>query len=402
MPTNRLTLYVVLVAVSVIGTPLLATTARLAALGGGEFIEDDHNVTRWYGSLGDYPDELSLETGHFTLPYGYGDTRGQAISGPGGSIHRQLDPAGRWGTFALYLNAQGRDADPGSLVGNSLGTTVSAIWSRRFGSLQPALAWRRGTDSGSAGVTTPDTTTMSWDRSRNEWGLGLRWDLGDGAYLDLAGEIRRHTEQTGTTGGRTSALGPRRQSAGSVGCRARAFIRLSPTTALIPLLDYVHEERPLSAPTPATAADLRGDLVQLGSGLNWYPDSDHLLLLNLAYINGRTDELSGQVGETLTVFNRRRWQSFSLTVGFETRFRYWLTWRGSMRYETVGHDESTATGATDFASLALNLGAAIHLGTYDLDLALSDSEPGTVSGFYGRTGRLPRETWLTMTLRRTF
>ncbi len=100
--------------------------------------------------------------------------------------------------------------------------------------------------------------------------------------------------------------------------------------------------------------------------------------------------------------NSRRWNSLSLTAGFESRFRYWLTFRGSFRYEPVDLTESLAPETEEFATFMVNLGAAIQLGNYDLDLALTDQEPRSVAGYYGHSLFGNPATWLTASLRRTW
>ncbi len=385
--------------------PAQATTARMASLGGGDFIEDDHNVQRWYGSLGDYPDLLLVEGGHFTLPAGWHDNNGQRISGPGLGLHLGLDAAGRWGTAALFLNDQGDDVDPGSLARDHMGTTWAALWSRSFGAVQPTLILRRGTDNGEATVNT-DGLIRSWDRSRTEVGLGLRWDVSDGTYLDLAGEVRRHREQTTVHDTELTVAGPTHGSDGSFGLRARAFIRLNPTMALVPLVEYLREDRPLSAQSPIINTNLDGHLVKLGTGLNWYPDPDHFLVLGVDYLHGEADFFETPSGSDPILDSAPRWDSLSLTLGFESRFQYWLTFRGSLRYEPVDLNETDTVGpddiAADFATFRVNLGAAIQLGNYDLDLALTDQEPGSVAGYYGHSLFDNPDNWLTMTLRRSW
>ena len=83
----------------------VATTGRIQALGGnGTFFEDEANVLRWYGSLGDYPDLAVLESGGFNLDSGYHNQDMELLSGPGGGVHHSLGEEGRWGTAALYFH----------------------------------------------------------------------------------------------------------------------------------------------------------------------------------------------------------------------------------------------------------------------------------------------------------
>lgn len=392
---------------SVIGlaaAPLEATTARLASLGGGAFIEDDRNVQRWYGSLGDYPNLFVLEGGHFTLPEGWHDELGRRVSGPGLGAHVALDQSGQWGTAAVFLNDRGDDVDPGGLARDGLEATGTAMWSRRFGSVQPTLMVRHGSASGEALRTSsgPGDVVQSWKRSRTEFGLGLRWDLTAGAYLDLAGEIRDHSEQTTVTDPQVVVVGREWNSRSSVGLRSRAFLRLSPTMALVPLLEFLHEDRPVAAPSPLAGRNLDGHLLKMGSGLNWYPDPDHLLILGLDFMHGQREILDIPSEALPTVHSKQQWDSLSLTIGFESRFQYWLTFRGSFRYEPVAFAADGIGQPADFTTFMVNLGAAIQLGDYDLDLALTDQEPRSVAGYYGHSLFGNPATWVTATARRSF
>ena len=381
-----------------------ATTARLAALGGGDFIEDDHNVERWYGSLGDYPDRIVLEAGHFTLPGGWHDGAGHLVSGPG--LGATLGPRtlGKVGTLGFRIDGSGDDLDPGSMARDRMGTTWSAMWSRRFGAWQPALMCRRGTDTGEESLAPGDPASplRTRDRSRTEYGAGLRWDISTGVYLDVAGEARRHSEQTTVADTVITAAGPTETSGGSLGLRTRAFIRLGEFSALVPLIEYLNEDRPLASPSPALGRSLDGRLFRTGAGLNWFPDPDHLFIVGLDYLDATADYLTAVDGGTPVLDIARRWRSLSLTMGFEVRFRYWLTLRGSCRYEPVAFGTADTEAADDFSTFMVNLGGAVQLGEYDLDIALTDQEPRSVAGYWGHSLLDDSATWLTVTLRRTF
>lgn len=390
-------------ALAVAPAPALATGARLAALGGGDFLEDDHNVGRWYGSLGDYPNQITFDTGHFTLPEGWHDVRGGRVSGPGLAVHLALDPTGRWGTVGFLLNDQGDDTDPGSLNRDRQGDTWTALWSRRFGPMQPTLMVRHGTDAGGTPVGSGvNPAVLKWDRARTEFGLGARWDLAAGAYLDLAGEVRRHREQTSAADSVLSVTGAELASTASYGLRARAFVQLGPTFALVPGVEYVREDRPLPSASPIDQLSLDGNLVKVGTGLNWYPDPDHFLVVAVDYLHGDADHLRSLPGAAPALEYARQWDSLSLTAGFETRFNFWLTFRGSFRYEPVSRQDTSATAEADFATFMVNLGATVALAEYTLDVSLTDQEPRSVTGYHGHSLFGNPGTWLSLSLRRGF
>ena len=114
--------FVVTAALILVATTAGATTSRITAMGeGSAFYEDDGNTMRWYGSLVDYPDLVTFESGHFTTGNGYKGSNGQTLSGPGVAGHLKLDDTGTWGTGAVTYHTRGDDADPGSLHRGYLG-----------------------------------------------------------------------------------------------------------------------------------------------------------------------------------------------------------------------------------------------------------------------------------------
>ncbi|MCP5114792.1 MAG: hypothetical protein GY953_28520, partial [bacterium] len=207
----------------------------------------------------------------------------------------------------------------------------------------------------------------------------------DGGIVEIT--IRRDAENT---------------SSGSFGLRSRAFVRLGPATALVPVLAFVHEDRPLHAPSPIADVNLNGQQVKVGAGLNWYPDPDHFLVVGLDYLHADVDHLTITTDLQELPEITRSWSSLALSAGFESRFRYWLTFRGSFRYEPVDLTESWRSTTEEFATFMVNLGAAIQLGSYDLDLALTDQEPRSVTGYYGHSLFGHPATWLTASVRKTW
>ncbi|MCB1184039.1 hypothetical protein KDM41_11450 [bacterium] len=362
-----------------------ATSARLAALGGGAYLEDDANVLRWYGSVVDYPDALVLDLGHFTLPEGWHDTAGARVSGPALGAHVQPDSAGVWGVIAAYWHERGDDTDPGSLARDRLGATGTLVWGRRFGAVQPALLVRASRRE--------DVNPYNRLGTRTEFGAGLRWDVADGAYLDLAGETRRHEE--------TVTEGPGVDTAGGdgLGLRARAFLRVGEHTALVPLLDWIAADRPVAAPAADLARSVRGQRLQVGAGLNWYPDPDHVMVVSAEHAHTHVDLRGAAWDDAPAGIAGRRRDTWALAAGFESRFRHWLMFRGSFRYADVSEVSADGAFRDDWARFTVNLGAAVQLGPADLDLAICDREPRPLAGDTDPALAVDPSTWLGLTLR---
>jgi hypothetical protein len=120
------------------------------------------------------------------------------------------------------------------------------------------------------------------------------------------------------------------------------------------------------------------------------------------YVHGETTYLVTPEGGNPVIKDSSRWDSVSFHLGFESRFQYWLTFRGSLRYEPVDLMVLDPSEQQNFATFMVNFGAAIQLGDYDLDLAVTDQEPRSVTGYYGHSLFDNPATWVTASFRRSF
>ncbi|MBU8870045.1 MAG: hypothetical protein KOO60_04110 [Gemmatimonadales bacterium] len=392
-----------------------ATTGRIQALGGnGAFFEDEANILRWYGSLGDYPSQAVLEAGHFNLPWGYHNETGEILSGPGLGVHRFFGNEGNLGTAALYFHGRSPDTDPGSLVRSPLKNTVTALFCRPLGVVSTTLVFRRATSATThtlAGIQIDDPVALDVDHSRTEFGGGVRLDLSASAYLDLAGEFRHSIIREAQTTLAGLLSDNERCSTGSFNLRSRAFLQLGPKAALVPVTEIIVSDEPLPFRLGANTESMAGHLVRIGCGLNYYPDTDKLLLLSLDYLNGR-NEFTNIMSDANRLTWARDWNSFTLGLGAETRFLSWLTFRGSFSYEHLSRSEAWLNEVIfsgqlhemdqDSDTLRAYLGAGLHVGSFDLDLALSENFPRTPAGYLGHELFPDDNNWLTATLRREF
>lgn len=358
-----------------------ATAARLRALAGGDYLEDDHNVRRWYGSLADYANLIVLESGDFTVADGWQSTQGRQLSGLSLGTLLQLDQSGQWGTAALFVDTYQNDKQPGSLVRDSMKATMSAMWSKRFGGWQPTLVLCHGQDSGSD----------SWSRSRTDYGFGVRVDVSDGAYFDFASELRTYREEED---------GVATTSADNYGFRARLFVRLTDSVALVPLVDYLHEDRPHPAYQGLAPVSMNGHAAKIGMGLSWFKDPDHTLLLAVDHTNAEEFYHEPQLTDlNYSAGISQTWQSTAVQLAFETRYAYWFTLRMSAVFRQLQTDPLLGEKERSDA-FNLNLGAALQIAAYDLDLAISDTRPRS----FAQTPPSPQATaediWFTVSLRR--
>jgi hypothetical protein len=381
-----------------------ASTTRINSLGGsGSFFEDDHNVLRWCGSLGDYPDLAIIETGHFDLTNGYDDDWGKTVSGPGGGVHARFDEAGRWGTGGLYFHGQADDSDPGSLHRSQLEGSVTGLYAREIAGVSAGLFLRHTVDTdfryNNPAIPSHDVV---FERGRSDIGLGARFDIATNAYCDLAGEIRHISERAYLDdpvafGWDTGSF----DSWSNYGLRGRAFIGLGDRLALTPLLEYISEDFTgtsfAGAGLAGETSDNAGRLFRIGAGLNFFVDADNLLLFSTEFIDGRMDHTIYDLDRNPDDFWQEDYTVFLMRLAFETRLAHWVTVRASTGYENLDNRGDLPNPASG-AHIPLGLGVGLHVGSLVLDLALTDREPRGLSRYSATLPAVESSTWLSMTL----
>ncbi len=381
-----------------------ASSTRLASLGGsGGFLEDDNNVLRWYGSLGDYPDLALIETGHFDLSNGYDDEWGRSLSGPGGGIHIQFDQARRWGTGGLYFHGRADDSDPGSLHRGYLGGSVSLLYAHQVAGISGTLMYRHTADTESqVDSQQPTPAESAYDRSRDDIGLGARFDLSERAYLDLAGDIRHLADRASghdpvNLDWDTGDLG----SWNNFGLRARAIIGLNDRLALVPLAEYIGEDfigtSYAGTVRPHETSDNAGRLFRLGAGLDFFIDADNFLLFSAEYLDGQVDHTIRDLDGAVNLFWQEDYSVLLMRLAFETRLAHWITVRASSGYEHLDNRGDLPNPATG-EHIPLGLGVGLHVGTLIVDLALTDREPQGLSRYSAALPATESATWLSITL----
>ncbi len=360
-----------------------ATTSRINSLGGsGDYFEDDANVLRWYGSLADYPDQVMVESGNFNIPDGYWLTSSQKVSGPGIGVHYALGQDSRFGTVAIFYHDHNDDRSF-SLAPEGLRNNLSFLYAFDLGPLTAAAFFGHGSRK---------METAEIDYSANTVGIGTRMDLSESAYLDLVWESQFTNLQSSSF---SDAGGSNSES--NFNLRGRAFIALGQRSAIVPVAEVIHEDRLRPFPVPVL---LENHLTRLGCGLNYFPDTDHLLLLNAEYVDGRRKTtFSDSHGED-------SWTAWSLKAGFESRVLSWLTTRGSIGFVDYQLDSVLDAGRKILSSpdpespaLMVNLGFSIHLGPGDLDFGFGEKYPEPI---YIGEHSAPQKPWLSATARFLF
>lgn len=400
-------LAVVLLAVGlgcVIVTDAAASSTRAHSLGGrADYFEDDSNVLRWYGSLADYPNLVVLESGHFNVANGYEDTDGRKVSGPAAGIHLRFDQAGKWGTGGLYFHGQSDASDPGSLHRGQLDSGFSALYSVPLGPVQLGLMARRAEETQFQGVS-DDLITLGfgYERSRTDIGLGLRFDLADRAYLDLAADVRNIQDRAwGNDPVNPDWSTDTFDSWDNYGLRARGFVAVGERWVLAPVLEYVSEG---FTGTGLASGNLYretsandGRLFRLGAALDYYPNADAFLVMSAEFLDGRVDHQLQDLEGAPTAEWVEDYQVFSTRIAYEVRVAFWMTLRAATGFEHV-HNRGTFFTPRTGSDIPLSLGAGLNFNTLVLDVALTDREPRGLSAYSPDLAAAPGATWLSLTL----
>ena len=367
-------LLLVFLLVACASTAALASSTRLIALGGdGAYLEDAVNARVWYGSLVDHGGWVAAESGAFEQHDGYArDWWDNTASGPALGAQAPIGQDGRHGTAGLWWNSHGANGGSGELGSDQLGDTWQVMYGRRFGTMTAGLSLRHGAADADL------TESLHHNATRDDFGLGLRMDLGPTAYLDLAGELVRLADES-TLG----AVAPEpRSTAGSYGWRARAFVQIGDGLVLVPMLENRREERDWDE--LAQPADRSWRLWRAGAGLTWQADPDHLLLLAADW---RDERDTGNGVELFTA------DVLDVRLAIESRIHALLTMRLAAGYRRTDMElAASSTGTKD--EVPLSLGLAAHLGPADLEFSLSNLPPVGPDGLLERWRWADDSTWM--------
>lgn len=378
----------------------LATQPRITALGGaGDYFEDDTNALRWYGSLGDYDNAVTLDFGHFNIYKGYHDNRENTLSGPSFGARHNL--GGNKGTFAATWFAREDDTPTPTLYRNYREEAFSLMYSRLVGEVQLGLIFQNSPEK----EKDPASSDWAFFKTRGQlWGLGARWDISPSVYIDLAADLRTSTETYFWPENPPHSTYGEMESERCLNFKGRLFKQLGQRTALVPVVEYLAEERPVPQPTHGYEQYFDGDYLRLGCGLNFFPDTDRFIFIAGQWENGnihyRADDIIMEESWTTD------WNTYSLKVGWETRTLPWMTMRSSVGY-TLNRAEGErptrrALIMEDYDELTYTLGAGFQLPGWDLDAALTSDEPRPVFGEWGPERIKYSRTWLSVSLRYSY
>ncbi len=360
-----------LAAVVCCATEAAATLTRARTLGGNlNYFEDDAGVTVWYAALLDYPDQAVLDLGDYDHD-GEGAWN-ERTTGTAGGFHAKLDQAGAW-AVGVYLQEDLPTGAPGG------GATV--LGAHQFGKLGVGL--RGQFTSHFEGANSTEFDGYGESLYFHSYGLGLRWDVSDNVYGDIAGEIVNVQGDAADQG--VWALPPQ-QTWATWGARTRWFVATGEKTVLVPVLDHRQDDRQVYSDIIGAPADQHARLTAAGLGVNILPDPDNLVIVSGEYRWGREeyDRLEGNSTTWEYDSSELIYNEVHARIGIESRVLPWLSVRGALAYYRLQQERMATRGETVpgepdrwleakaiDVSTPVTVGFGFHLGAFQADLLLN-------------------------------
>ncbi len=359
MPRLQVCILAALLAVASLAS---AATPRVQALGGdGAYLEDAGNVLRWSGSLADHAGRATVGTGTFD---GNGYPReDETLSGPWAGVQYALGGEKRPFAGALYLMSRSSDQGDGSFGAGLQAGAFHALVAMNGEIAAVTASWRR------AGAADDDR-----GEAREEIGLGVRFDVGPGAYMDVAGEITQVMPRDAVR----DTLPEDENTGVCYSLRTRMFVGLSESLVLVAVASADTEDRHWGLGGTASPWPTRH--LRLGAALTWLPDPDRLVLVSVDYRNVGIPH-----GATTAALLFR--------AALEARLNAFLSVRAAGGWEE--------RNAPDESVAPLSCGLAVHAGNWDLDLTASTTPPLDPTGRRPGYGK-PALAWLSTALSLAF
>lgn len=405
----------------------MATESRQIALGGaGNYIEDDYNIFAWPGTLPSYAnivwisinakqyDEWEwdwydgewdkdnqeyLDDGHLN-PDGMMTTMG-ATYGLGDEM--------KYGVLGMFFTHQAPGLNPFGMSwydvelwpgAGTFGWPVDNKFTIMYGYAMEGLSFgltlSRSDESmkveGNFGILDQEMMEGEFHTAYTSIGAGLRFDVGDAAYADLAFDINFASYTDDYVG---SYCGEETEDANMMwGVKARMFYEWTDAITWVP---YFHI-RSLDFSTKYDNDDCMnfGDkafMFDLGIGANIAVNEDNLIVIAIEPFSHLKREPSEMPEGGSIEFKRLVLPRF--IMGLESDVKDWLTFRaGAMKSlvkdewtGSAGDDEVTLTET--YADFNFYMGLGFHVGDFDIDCLLNTELPLHMG--YWLTGYQPED-----------
>jgi hypothetical protein len=370
--------------VIVLASSAFATTSRVIALAGANnYLNDDSDVFRWYGTIDSYTRMVMAEAGQADNTTGSSQVASADRQALGFTHNWGEDHwLGTWGFFVLHFNLSdesfyffnplGNPDDDGNSPSNlGLPTTKVIV---NWGKSASGVSWGvQLTNSNTEFEQTIGGTTTTTSTKFTTLGGGARVDIGQSAYLDANLDI-----------GFASGDGAGDfENGSSFDVAARIFWEATSDATLIGVFDFTSYDFAFTADAASSGSKVT-DFI-LGVGLDFDVNTNNTLIFSaeLESFNWKPSKVATNDQDELKVFILPTWR-----VALESDITSWFTARvGAVKVlakvEEIqpNGDITIQTGPAGLAGslfsddFSWTLGAGFHLGDWDIDAVLSDDTP---------------------------
>ena len=436
--------------VAAVAVPALATDARQIALGGvGNYIEDDFNIFTWYGTLPSYSNTVWIGLDYYDY---YEYLGAPAAIGPDDGFQPYMGASyalgseGKYGTLAMFFNYSAKPLNSfgagwdntGSPYSQSMGSKWNVLYGYAMEKLSFGLYFSQSDATTeykwSNTYVSPVDTTMAYNelnaRSYTTIGAGVRFDIGEKMYADLAFDY----SWAGQTSKEESYYYATYYGYGEVtadantmmGFRGRAFYEWNETITWVPYVNFGTFDFSLKADSMkvydrAFSTDTldwkdvnygaKGMEFVLGIGANIKVNENNLLVFAVEpYTYGKIEQSDPPAADFVRYdrgypyydsdpYSWGRTQERTMTVlptfhlALESDVRDWLTFRigavkGFYKDENkYSHTSQTGIDETDdlveFAETDTYVGSyfdywmglGFHVGDFDIDAVVNNNLP---------------------------
>jgi hypothetical protein len=371
--------FVVSLLVVAMTAPLaFGTTARVRTLAhSGDYLNDDSNVFRWYATLPSYSNLVMAEVG----TYAFYEAFHQAL----GITHACGDD-GKYGTFGVFL--MHNVTDDGFFMTSPVGfqdlplpfnmpdNKFAIQWGKEFEGLALGLGFTRSDD----GVSNSFQSSISF----TTFGGGIRTDLGDNAYADLALTIGfAGGENIVDQSGAPDTADFDKKNVFDVA--ARIFYEWQDYATLVPLFDFQMVEFALENPSYLGHGD-KATAFRFGVLMNMDVNTNNMIIFGVEFQRVKwepslPDTSDGSISEVTATYL----PTFRLAL--ESDVKSWLTARVGAKkeliketFQYVGSEDETYT----FSDFDWFLGVGFHIAEFDIDCELGPEAPFSLG--YWMTG----------------
>lgn len=358
--------------------PASATDARLASLAfGGNYLEDDYNIFTWYGTLPSYSNMVWI--GMQDLDW---DDGGSMFYYMGASY--ALGEEGRYGTLAMFYYDYAPGINPFSmdegywtgsgLFGWWLPSKFAMMYGYAMEKMSFGLYWSRADQMAKL---EEDEESAEYKYAYTTFGAGLRFDLGEKAYMDVAADLSLASYKEEET-----IYGDINHDANKMyGVRGRMFYEWNETITWVPYFNFRMFDFSLKADEEGfTNYGDKGFFFDFGLGANIKVNEDNLLLFAIepnSFAKREPSEPPSGVSADITTWVRPRF-----ILGLESDVKDWLTFRAGARKELTSwklaaevEGEGKASVEYTYAPFNFYMGLGFHLGDFDIDLLLNNEVP---------------------------